>query len=126
MHRVLLVDDEEDILDALGTILESQIPEAAVRTTTRPQEALKMLASEDFALIITDFRMPEMNGIDFALEARTLSTTVPIILMTAYPDPALSQSAKDAGIGLVIAKPFEIMFVVQLVNRIIEGRGFGP
>ncbi len=126
MHRVLLVDDEEDILDALKTMLESKIPKATIRTTTRPQDALKMLASEDFALIVTDFRMPGMDGLEFAREARKISTTIPIILMTAYPDPTLAQSAKDAGIGLMIAKPFESKFVVQLVKGIIEGRGFGP
>lgn len=126
MRRILLVDDEEDILDSLKTVFESAILKSTVRTATRAKDALNLLATETFALIVTDYRMPGMDGLEFVREVRKLDPAVPIIMMTAFPDPSLADRAKEAGVGLVIVKPFELQFVVQLVAGVIEGRGFNP
>ncbi len=126
MRRILLVDDEEDILDSLKSVFESAILKSTVRTATRAQDALKLLATETFALIVTDYRMPGMDGLEFAREVRKVDPAVPIIMMTAFPDATLADRAKEAGVGLVIVKPFELQFVVQLVAGVIEGRGFNP
>lgn len=124
MHRVLLVDDEEDILTSLKTLFEAEILKATVRASTRPQDALALLSTEDFELIVTDYRMPGMDGLEFVREARKVAPGIPIILMTAFPDPTLAQRALDAGVGLVIVKPFELNYVVHIVKGIVEGRGF--
>lgn len=123
MRRILLVDDEEDILSSLKALFEAEVLKATVRTATRAQDALKFLGAEPFALVITDYRMPGMDGLDFATEVRRLDPNVPIIMMTAFPDPTLADKAKAAGVGLLIVKPFDLDFVVQLVKGVVEGRG---
>lgn len=126
MHRVLIVDDETDILWSLKQLFESEILHASVRTATRAQDALKMVAAEQFALIVTDYRMPGMDGLEFVRRIRQSARQTPIIMMTAFPDPLLADRAAEAGASLVIAKPFELQFVVQLVKGVVEGKPFSP
>ena len=123
MRRVLLVDDEEDILTSLKALFEAEVLKATVRTATRAQDALQVLASEPFALVITDYRMPGMDGLEFARKVRGRDPNVPIIMMTAVPDPTLAEKAKAAGVGLLIVKPFDLALVVGLVKGVIEGQG---
>jgi DNA-binding NtrC family response regulator len=122
---VLLVDDEPDILDSLELLLQTEVPEVEVLKATSGQQALEKMRGERVRLIISDYRMPGMDGFEFLEAARRLQPGVPSIMMTAYPDPRLAARAVDElGVGLFIAKPFDLNYLVKVVRSLVlEGRG---
>ncbi len=102
---VLLVDDEEEILNAVGRDLRRH---ASVEKCTHPLEALQRMRSESYAVVISDLRMPEMNGLDFLSECAKINPQTQRILLTAYADLAdLSESINRAKLNFLLTKPWE-------------------
>lgn len=90
---VLIVDDDRDILESYARLLERSVPNIRVHTAASPDAALAMLAGERYALIISDYRMPNMNGLDFLTRAHALQPDAVRILVSAYPDADLESRA---------------------------------
>jgi sigma-B regulation protein RsbU (phosphoserine phosphatase) len=91
LHRILLVDDEVKVLSALGRSL-SQEP-YQITTTTSPAEAIRLLESQEFTVIITDQRMPGMQGVQLLEHAKTVSPHTMRLILTGHAD---MQSVIDA------------------------------
>jgi len=81
--RILLVDDDDDQLMLLSALLERESYQ--VTSAAGGDEALELLRTEPFDLILADISMPDMNGLDLACEARKLAggDRIPIVLLTA-------------------------------------------
>ena len=83
-RRILLVEDEPDIRASLKDLLEMQIPDLLVETAATGAEGLRMMPKVRPHLIITDYKMPGMNGLEFLAASRALAPETPRILMTAF------------------------------------------
>ncbi len=104
--NILLVDDEADIRKASSSLLQGKGFSVAVASSGK--EALKIL-SEDwsaFDLIITDFTMPGMTGIEMVASIRAKGHRVPVILSSGILDPDLKESYKESGVDGFISKPW--------------------
>lgn len=122
-QSILLVDDEPDILDSLQTILERHLPGVKVRTALSGPQALDLLKAEPADLIVTDYKMPSMNGLDFLEEASRVAPGVPRILVTAFPDLDIALRAiNQAGVEHFITKPFRPEEVVEQVRAALFKR----
>lgn len=120
-RRILLVEDEPDIRQSLKDLMEMQIPELSVTTAENGHEALRLLPEVRPTLIITDFKMPGMNGLEFLAAARALAPETPRVLMTAYPDLEIaSRAINEAHIENFLAKPVEPDEMIQKVVRIFQ------
>ncbi|MHB8605756.1 MAG: response regulator [Thermoplasmatota archaeon] len=121
---VLLVDDEPDITDALRGLLERALPHVRVRTANDPVQGLDILRSEPVDVIISDYRMPRMTGVQFLAEALHLRPDVPRVLLTAYPDLDVAmRSVNEARIEQLITKPVTPLALVEIVRDLLaEGR----
>ena len=84
-ESVLIVDDEEMVLTSLSTYLALE-SDYEVLTFGSPRQALAHLEAVDVGIIISDFLMPEMDGISFLTRARELRPDVPRVLLTGYAD----------------------------------------
>jgi sigma-B regulation protein RsbU (phosphoserine phosphatase) len=91
IHRILLVDDELKVLNGLLRSL-SQEP-YQITTTTSPDEAIHLLAGQEFAVIVTDQRMPDMQGVQLLEHARKVSPHTMRLILTGHAD---MQSVIDA------------------------------
>lgn len=91
LHRILLVDDEVKVLGGLGRSL-SQEP-YQITATTSPAEALRLLASQEFTVIVTDQRMPQMQGVQLLEHAKTVSPHTMRLILSGHAD---MQSVIDA------------------------------
>lgn len=120
-RRILLVEDEADIRDSLKALLEMSIPGVDVALAATGAQGLSVLNSHRADLIITDYRMPGMNGLDFLAAARALSPETPRIMMTAYPDlDVATRAINEAHIQSFLPKPLEPDDIIAKVVRAFQ------
>lgn len=119
MARILIAEDEEGIRSLVARAL-SQDGHAVV-TANDGAEALDVLTREQgaFELLLTDIRMPIMDGIALALAAARDHPNVAILLMTGFADQRERASGLDALIHDVIAKPFSLATIRTAVRDAI-------
>ena len=91
---LLLVDDEPDILDAIGDLVETELPGVKVLRAASGHEGLGVLQDERVDGIIADYTMAGMDGLQFLAIARRCHPGIPRVMFTANPDPALVQMAR--------------------------------
>ncbi len=120
-RKILLVDDEDIFRRPLAkTILSAGF---LVEAAASVEEARKMLAGDEFDLVISDIRMPGTDGISFTRELRAAFPDLPVILMTAYGSIKTAIDAMKAGAEDYILKPFEPDELLLLVRRALEIQG---
>ncbi|MGQ0535917.1 MAG: response regulator [Methanobacteriota archaeon] len=122
-QTVLLVDDERDILESLGAVLEHGLKDTVVMTAESGAGALEILARHPVDLIVTDYKMPGMNGIEFLAKARVAAPGVPRILVTAYPDLDLAiRAINDEKIENFLTKPFRVEQALEVIQAVLSER----
>src|SRR5579872_185245 len=116
--RILLVDDNANGLSARRCVLE----ELGHRITTASSaaEALEHFAASRFDLVITDFKMPRMDGVELIVRVRKQSPHIPVILLSGFVD-ALGLSEANTGADVVIQKSAnEVAHLVRSVGRLLR------
>ncbi|HYS07599.1 MAG TPA: sigma-54 dependent transcriptional regulator [Myxococcales bacterium] len=114
MRRVLIADDEESIRHVLSEMLNERGYE--VRAVADGEEAMRELSSRDYDALVTDVRMPRMNGLDLVRAAQASSPETTIIVMSAYGSHDLAIEAMKAGAYDYLGKPFrpdEVLLVLR-------------
>lgn len=102
---VLIVDDEPDIFSSFAMLIENAMPGVKVLTAESGRIGLDLLAREPVDCVVSDFRMPSMDGIEFLREVRRLYPAVPRIMYSAYPSDELAKRARDeASVQSFVAK----------------------
>jgi len=118
--RVLVVDDEAVIRDALKRILEGE--RFSVETCVSGHSAIESLHEREFDLIVTDLKMPGMNGIEVLKAVKTLQPEAPVIMITGYASVDTAVEAMKNGAVDYIAKPFSPEQFLEKVERALEQR----
>jgi two-component system cell cycle response regulator CpdR len=120
--RILIAEDEEAVRMLVCRALVEDGHQVVV--TADGAEALDALKREDgrFDLVVTDIKMPVMDGIALALAAARDFPDLPIVLMTGYADQHERASGLDALIQDVIAKPFTVAEIRFAVAAVLAGR----
>ena len=88
MYRILLVDDEQNVLNALKRELKEVYE---IETFTNPAEALRRCGEVNFDLVISDYQMPEMNGIEFLKQFGKLQPDASRLILSGQADSILSR-----------------------------------
>ncbi len=117
--HVLIVDDAKDILFLLTHSVRRMSPDYEVSTATDGPTAIAQIQKRTFDLIITDYMMPGMTGLQLVQEVRQISPQTQVVLMTAYDSAALRTQVEDMQLGGFVGKPFTVPQVVKMVERII-------
>lgn len=117
-YRILLVDDEEDNLALLYRTLRGPYN---LDKTTSPLRALEMLREQEFELVISDHKMPEMDGVEFLKHVQVEHPNVMRILLTAYSDAnILIDAINYAKIYRYIKKPYNPEELQLIVSSALE------
>ncbi len=104
-ERLLIVDDEVDALRGLQELLKEEGYEVMIAQS--PKAAMDALDLADVDLIITDLRMPGMDGIELLKAARAQGLALPVIFVTAYGEVEPYLKAMDAGAFEYLVKPID-------------------
>ena len=113
--KILVVDDEEEILRLLDRAFSSKGFE--VLCSSSALDALVTLQDNPINLIVTDIKMPGMDGLDLIKQVRDVDPHIPIIVITGYGDSDTAISALDRGAFFFISKPFNITTILDAVYK---------
>ena len=119
MLRTLIVDDEFWMLEGLKKVIKRDCPQFTVTAAARDgAQALEWLERESFDLVITDIRMPKMDGLQLLQEMRALGKTIPVLIFSAYSDFDYAKQAIHYGAFDYILKPINRSEIRAALNRI--------
>jgi CheY-like chemotaxis protein len=125
IRQVLLVDDDRKILLSLKEGLESFSEELRVVTASDGASALERLGKTPVSVLVSDIRMPGMDGLTLLSRCTESYPELPVILMTAYPHPVYQDKAKSAGAWKYITKPFRVEDLAREVQRTFKREADG-
>jgi len=121
MPTVLVVDDNRDHSQALAKIFERA--GYHVRMADDGQEALRILTERPFDLVITDLRMPHMNGLDLLRSVRAMSAHMPVLIVTAFGEWTTYIDAMNCGCVDYLSKPVRRDDVLLAARKALARRG---
>lgn len=113
--HLLIVDDESSILEICARALRQQGFE--VTTASNAATARALLQARAVDMLISDIRMPDESGISLLQTVREIAPTLPLMVITGYPDTDYVNSAIDLNVKSFIAKPFNLSDLVNEVKR---------
>ena len=115
METILIVDDEKNYLTILSAVLEDEGFE--VLTALGGREALEVHKTSDLDLIVTDMKMPGMDGIELLEHIKSVDPDLPIIMMTAHGTIDKAVEAMQKGAYSYILKPFDNERLIIYVKK---------
>jgi two-component system NtrC family response regulator len=118
METILIVDDEKNYPFILGAVLEEEGFE--ILTANSGRQALEILRSSDVDLVLTDMKMPSMDGIELLEHIKEMERDLPVIMMTAYGTVDKAVEAMQKGAYSYILKPFDNQRLVIYVSKAIS------
>ncbi len=122
-ERILIAEDESRVAQALSRALS--LPEGggyAVEAYESGEEALARLNETHFDLLITDLRMPGMNGLELLDKCHEVSPNTGSILITAFGSPQIEENAARLAVDAYLTKPFSMRTLVQTVEKTLQAR----
>ena len=117
---VLLVDDDKDLLAALTQAYE--LSDMSVNPYRSAMDALKDIDSGLKGIIVTDVRMPEMDGLEFFRKVKAIDPGIPVIVMTGHADVPMVLSVLKEGVFSFLAKPIVTDELISTSQRALDSR----
>ncbi len=127
MMEILFVDDEGDLLQQAKVFLERIDDNIQIDTTTSPKEALNRLKKEDYDGVVSDYQMPEMDGLDLLERLRKdRETDIPFIMFTGKGEEEVALEALDLGADRFMQKKgdpeTQYLVLSQAIKQEITGK----
>ncbi len=125
LKKVLIVDDEETLTWSMAKSLAKDKDKYEVMIANNGSEALQLLKTNRVDLVISDIRMPDINGLDLLVMVKKEYPETKVIIMTAYGSSDVQKEANQRGSLFYIEKPFEISDIRKIIIDLIgRRRGF--
>jgi two-component system response regulator FixJ len=119
-QHIFFVDDEPKVCKMVGRTLK----QAGLKVTcfTDPADCLKQLRCQTCDLLITDVKMPEMDGIELLTKVKRIIPSLPVIVVTAYGDVPMAVEALKVGASNFVEKPLERQSFLSVVEFVLKHR----
>ena len=119
-EKVAIIDDETPIVASLHSILTNL--GYMVKAFTNSSEALELIKERpnEFDIIITDYSMPQITGLELAKDIRTAGLDIPIILTSGFLGQGMEEIAKEAGISAFIGKPISTYKLADMIRNVLD------
>ena len=120
-ERILIVDDEIDMLELLELIFTDRT-DYKVTTTNNPLEVPELLKKDTYDLVITDLRMPDVDGIELIEMVKQIDEQLPFMIITAYGTIESAVEAMRKGAFDYITKPFRQEQILLTIEKVMKWR----
>ncbi|MCX6581793.1 MAG: response regulator [Candidatus Aminicenantes bacterium] len=122
VKKILFVDDEQFVLDGLSRLLREYRHRWELRLALNGKEALGIVNNETIDMIISDVRMPEMNGLDLLerLQADEKTKNIPVVILTGDQERSLKRQALDLGAVDLLNKPINKEDLVSRIDNVLK------
>jgi DNA-binding NtrC family response regulator len=121
MGRILAIDDELDMLTLLKMMIESYT-EHRVEVTNNPLEAVELLDKQSYDLVLTDLKMPGMDGIEVLNQVKKKDEDALVMVITAYGSLESAEEAMAKGAFDYITKPFRKEQILLAIDKAMRWR----
>jgi DNA-binding NtrC family response regulator len=118
-EKILIVDDEPDMLKLLEMIIREKTPYETV-STNNPLEAIELVKGEKFDLVVTELKLPVMDGIEFMEAMKRIDEDIPAIIIAAYGSVESAIEAMRKGAFDYITKPFRKEQMLFTIDKALE------
>jgi len=118
--KILLVDDDEWIRDSLTMYFGTE--GCHILAVETAEEGLELLKQEDWDIILTDYKLPGIDGLTFSKKIQEICPDAIKILITAYKSKEIVSEARSAGIQDLIDKPVTIKTIEDSLSRLLHGK----
>ncbi len=125
MNTVLVVDDDESFLLSLIDGFKSYQNQFGIITAHNGEEAVAILDEQEIQLVLTDLKMPKMDGFALVAHLSAHFPELPVIVMTAFGTPDIEESLKEIGAFQYIEKPIDFNLLVAKILKGLKGRSQG-
>jgi CheY-like chemotaxis protein len=117
MIKIIHVDDEKNYLELTKEIMMSYDKDMEIVISTSPSRVLECIRNANPDIVLSDYKMPEMDGIQFTRRIRELSE-IPVILYTGSNEEKLAEEAFKAGVDDFVTKAYDAAHYIVLLKRI--------
>ena len=115
--RIMVVDDNEAIRAVLGTSLKLLLPDCQIRAVGNGDAALTELRQQPFDLVLTDYNMPRMNGVELAEHIRAARADIKCLYTSGYTGKALTERGLGEAGASLLTKPFTTQSITEAVRQ---------
>jgi CheY-like chemotaxis protein/glycine cleavage system H lipoate-binding protein len=120
--KILVLDDDPVVNLSCKRILGAE--GYHITTVDRGEEALKKLTKEDFDLLISDVKLPDISGMTVVKEARVIKPQTDVVIITGYPTLEDAKESTRLGASEYIEKPFTPDFMINVAKKLFDERGW--
>lgn len=120
MEKILVIDDEKSLLDLLTVVLKKE--GYHVQTSLSGKKGLELIKKQDFALILCDIKLPQMNGLEILKQVKAKKPDIPVVMITAYGTIKQAVGALKAGALDYVVKPFDMEELKIIIANGLEKR----
>lgn len=117
--RILLVEDDQDSRELLAEVLADSGHEVVAAATGA--EGLRLLAERSIDVVVTDFGMPGMGGLEVARAAKAIAPSVPVVVITGYTEREDLSLARGREIDALVEKPFDPDDLGRAIAEVARG-----
>lgn len=121
-RRILVLDDDPIVTHSCKRVLGAE--GYSIATAEKGEDALNKLAKEDFDLLITDVRLPDINGMEVLRESRVIKPETDVVIITGYPTIEDAKESTKLGAFEYIEKPFTPDFMINVAKKIFDRKGW--
>lgn len=120
MRSILIVDDQKGVRRLLEEVFKKDGWQ--VSTAVDGSEAVNMALQLEPDIILMDMKMPNMNGLEASQKIIGIKPGLSIVMMTAYGEMEVVRAALDSGVKKCVTKPFDIIYLREMVNGMVQER----
>lgn len=117
--NILCVDDDDDFCELMTAMLHYAETDYKLTSVSTPREALDLLTHKTFDLLMFDFNLPQMSGVELCRRIRATGSLTPIVFYTGTSQPSDRSAALAAGASAYLIKPNDLENIVPTIENLL-------